>query len=267
MIRGFAFLRSFSVRVPDTKKILSTTAAVACILIIAALPANSAQVLLEPMTTGTYDYDWNGNVVNQSWGFDELAPILVGAHQKGTFTRNYRSYMTFDTQGSQSAILSATLDLTVDRRMTDTLTNPLSSLEITLGLPRQFTAQQIADPAFSAQPPHASDIYADLATNGFTSFVIPFGDVVQPNQNGDVNFTLPLPLAFIAAFNQARTTTRYLTVSFFGGDFGMFSAEIATNPRLVVNNLTPVPEPAGLICLATGLATFAVRRKLRERNS
>lgn len=268
MIRDFDFLGRFSHRVFDARKIRFAPAAIACLLLtFTVFPAESAQILIEPMTTGSYDYDWNGNVVNQSWGFDELAPMLVGAHQKGTFTRNYRSFMTFDTLGSQSAILSATLDVTVVRRMTDTLTNPQSTLEIMLGFPRQFTAQEIADPLFTAQPPNAANVYADLATNGFTSFLIPFGDVVQPNQSGEVNITIPMPLGFIAAFNQARFSTRYLTVSLFGGDFGMFSAELSSRPRLLVNNLTPVPEPMGVTCLAIGLVMVAVRIKSRTCRS
>lgn len=268
MIRGFDVLESLAKRIIDTRKIRFAPATIAClVLTFAVVPAESAQILIEPMTTGSYDYDWNGNVVNQSWGFDELAPMLAGAHQKGMFTRNYRSFMTFDTLGSQSAILSATLDLTVVRRNADTLTNPLSSLEITLGFPRQFTAQQIADSLFTSQALNAANVYADLATNGFTSFVIPFGDVVQPNQSGEVNISIPMPLGFIAAFNQARASTRYLTVSLFGGDFGMFSAELSSRPRLLVNNLTPVPEPMGVTCLAIGLVVVAMRMKPLTRRS
>lgn len=268
MIRGFDVLKSFARRVFDAKIIRIAASSITCLLLIfTGIPAESAQILIEPMTTGSYDYDWNGNVVNQSWGFDELAPLLVGAHQKGTFTRNYRSFMTFDTLGSQSAILSATLDLTVVRRMTDTLTNPQSALEIMLGLPRQFTAQQIADPLFTAQPPNAANVYADLSTNSFTSFLIPFGDVVVPNQSGEVSITIPMPLGFIAAFNQARTSTRFLTVSLFGGDFGMFSAELSNRPRLLVNNLTPVPEPLSVSCLAIGLTTIALRMRSRTNES
>lgn len=268
MNQGFDVLKSFANRVFDATKIKVAPVSIACfVLAFAVVPAESAQILIEPMTTGSYDYDWNGNVVNQSWGFDELAPMLVGGHQKGTFTRNYRSFMTFDTLDSQSAILSATMDVTVVRRMTDTLTNPFSSLEITLGLPKQFTAQEIANPLFTAQAPNAANAYADLATNSFTSFAIPFGDVVGPNQNGEVNITIPMPLGFIAAFNQARASTRYLTVSLFGGDFGMFSAELSSRPRLLVNNLTPVPEPMGFSCLAIGIVLVAVRVKSRARKA
>jgi len=238
--------------------------ALLCVALACGSTANSAQVLLEPNTTATYSWDWYGQPVNHSAGFDTLATMVTGAYQKGTYTRNYRSFMTFDTLDSQSAILSATMDLTITKRTTVTLTNPFSTLDLTLGLPGQFTAEQISDPAFSSQAANSSLIYADLATNGFASATIPFGDFIGETSNAEIVISTPLPISFIAAFNQARTTSRYLTISLFGGDFGMYSADLSVRQKLVVNNLTPVPEPLGLIGLTIGCVALAARGKWRR---
>gem|GEM_PF-3154819 len=263
MLRDFDFHGSFAYRLQFPRKMGAVIAAILCLAPMLSRPTGAAQILLEPMTIGTFSWDWFGAPVNLGAGFDKLTTMTAGAYQKGTFTRNYRSYMIFDTLDSQSSILSATLDLTVTRRTTVSLTNPFSTLELTLGLPREFTAEEIADPQFAAQAPAGAQIFADLATNGFRTVSVPFGDVIQSPLSGDVLISTPLPLSFIAAFNQARSSSRYLTVSIFGGDYGMFSADFAVQPRLLVNNLTPVPEPLGWLCLSIGLGTLAIGRTLR----
>jgi hypothetical protein len=223
--------------------------------------SEASQVLLQPNTTGTFSWDWFGSPRNQGQGFGNASPLTLGAYQKTGFTRNYRSYMIFDTAEAGSAILSANLELTVDWRTTVTLTNPLSALDITLGLPKQFSAEQIADPYTSSNEPASSLIYADLATNGLASISIPFGDVYKERQTSDITYSIPMPLSFVAAFNQARLTTRYVTVSIFGGDYGFYSAGIEMKPQLTVNTLNPVPEPMSMTSLAVGLTLIVIRKR------
>jgi hypothetical protein len=42
----------------------------------------------------------------------------------------------------------------------------------------------------------------------------------------------------------------------------MFSADLSIQPRLVVNNLTAVPEPMSMVSLAIGAGALAIRRKV-----
>lgn len=266
MLRDFDVRSLIVYRLNFPRKFRAAIAGIMCFAGVFATAADGAQILLEPRTTGTFSWDWLGEPVNLGAGFNTLATMTTGAYQKGSITRNYRSYMIFDTFESQSSILSATLDLTVTRRTTVSLTNPFSTLELTLGLPRQFTASQIADLQFASVSPAGSQIFADLATNGFQTVSIPFGDVIQSPLSGDIVISRQLPLSFIAAFNQARGSGRYLTVSIFGGDYGMFSADFSVRPRLLVNNLTPVPEPLGWICLSLGLGAVAVRRTIQSKS-
>lgn len=266
MLRDFDVRSQFVDRWNFPRKFGVAIAGIMCIAGVFATAADGAQILLEPRTTGTFSWDWMGAPVNLGAGFDTLTTMTTGAYQKGSITRNYRSYMMFDTFESQSSILSATLDLTVTKRTTVSLTNPFSTLELSLGLPRQFSALQIADPQFAAVAPLGDQIFADLATNGFQTVLIPFGDVIQSPRVEDVVISMQLPLSFVAAFNQARASGRYLTVSLFGGDYGMFSADFSVRPRLLVNNLTPVPEPLGWICLAIGLGAVAVRKSIPSKS-
>lgn len=264
MVRRFGVLRHRSLQVRFVLNCRSALATLAAVIALTPVQVEGAQVLIEPMTTGTYSWDWHGSPVNHSYGFDELAPVTVGAYQKGTITRNYRSFITFDTLQSQTSIISASLDLTVIERTINTLTNPFSRLEITLGLPTNYSAEEIANPISLFQSPNndGPSIYDDLANNGFSTVVIPFDDVVQASQTGNVHLTVPLPISFVAAFNQMRAADRFLTVSFSGGDYGMYSADLSIQPRLIVNNLTVVPEPMSMVSLAIGAGALAIRRKV-----
>lgn len=190
---------------------------IGCIIIPQGSSSVSAgQLTLFPNTSGKYTDDHSGSPVNNTNGLNGTHSTDVGNNQGLLAPREMRSFLIFDTLGADAPIVGATLNIGVSSWTTMIGSIPPSGsvIHLNLGLPTQFTAEQIAAGHTDFTDPASLAIYSDL--NGASLGTIEIN--IAPNWPGGSGtvawYSATMPFGFNLAFNQARARSeRYLTIS------------------------------------------------------
>ena len=245
---------------------------VTCIILAECLCTVSAsQITLFPNTSGDYSSDHSGSPVNNTNGLNGTHTTEVGNNQGLLAPHEMRSFLIFDTLGADASIVGATLDIGVTSwtTMIGAIPLPGSVIHLNLGLPTQFTAEQIAASHTDFFDPASQAIYNDLSGVSLGTVEINIAPN-WPGAPGPINwYTAAMPLGFVAAFNQARSgSARYLTISLSlaesMGNLVRLGSSSVESPILNINTITVVPEPISLTSLIIGFSGLLIIRRFQR---
>ena len=243
-----------------------------CIILAENLCSVSAsQITLFPNTSGNYTSDHSSSPVNNTNGLNGTHTTEVGNNQGLLAPHVMRSFLIFDTLGADASIVGATLDIGVTSwtTMIGAIPLPGSVIHLNLGLPTQFTAEQIAASHTDFQDPASQAIYNDLSGVSLGTVEINIAPN-WPGAPGPINwYTATMPLGFVAAFNQARSgSARYLTISLSlaesMGNLVRLGSSSVESPKLTINTITVVPEPISLTSLIIGCSGLLIIRRFQR---
>ena len=246
--------------------------AIICIILAECLCTVSAsQITLFPNTSGDYTSDHSSSPVNNTNGLNGTHTTEVGNNQGLLAPHVMRSFLIFDTLGADASIVGATLDIGVTSwtTMIGAIPLPGSVIHLNLGLPTQFTAEQIAASHTDFQDPASQAIYNDLSGVSLGTVQINIAPN-WPGAPGPINwYTATMPLGFVAAFNQARSgSARYLTISLSlaesMGNLVRLGSSSVESPKLNINTITVVPEPISLTSLIIGCSGLLIIRRFQR---
>ena len=229
---------------------------------------SASQMTLFPNTSGKYTSDHTGSPVNNTNGLNGPHSIEVGNNQGLLAAREMRSFLIFDTLDADASVIGASLDIGVVTwtTMIGSIPPSGSAIHLNLGLPVQFTAEQIAASHTDFTDPASLAIYNDLEGVSLGTIEINIAPN-WPGGSGTINwYTATMPFGFLAAFNQARAgSARYLTVSLslsesMGNLVSLGSSLPYEIPKLSVNTIRVVPEPVSLTSLIIGCCSLLIIR-------
>jgi hypothetical protein len=266
VISGKARLRRSDLSFTTLFKIMT------CIILAESLCSVSAsQITLFPNTSGDYTSDHSSSPVNNTNGLNGLHTTEVGNNQGLLAPHEMRSFLIFDTLEADASIVGATLEIGVVSwtTMIGSIPEPGSVVHLNLGLPTQFTAEQIAASHTDFMDPASQAIYNDLSGVSLGTIEINIAPN-WPGAPGPINwYTATMPLGFVAAFNQARSgSARYLTISLSlsesMGNLVRLGSSSVESPKLTINTITVVPEPISLTSLIIGCSGLLIIRRFQR---
>ena len=227
--------------------------------------ARAGQIPLLPYSSGEYVSDHTGSAKNNSMGLGNIGSTSVGSLQGLGALREHRSFLIFDTLGSFTPIVGASLQIGVTSWTTFQGGPPNSQvpLHLLVGQPTLHTAAEIAASHLWYGDYGVGAIFDDLGSSGLGSITVNNA----PNISGGTAamFVAPLPTGFVDAFNQARLDgSRYVTISITAAEFTTNYAQLgfgSLGVQLVVNSVSAVPEPLSVTSFMIGLTGLAIARR------